>query len=318
MKKALMLLLLSLLLISALHAPAMAGGPSGALPAQNGEYAPFYSPACTLTVAPGKPFRFTLYQDSGTHTFEAVQNGGVVPPGAELQESISSGSTNRTVYLKGTVLTEGSYSFGVIVREKDGERYRMLALIQVTLRITADAPSVDEYLGDGQGMLCLVMPGVNFRRTPGGTRLGTYDEGTRLVWCRTETKGGYTWYRVWTREHGYGYIRGDMVQEEQPQRILCTPGETAEHLLFITPGTDESLTPSLIMTEASDVIGFDAPPLTTLARGGDTWTLLRVCVPDERAFWILVDLRDELGAPLECKPIYITTADVEPPAYTDN
>lgn len=317
MKKALALLLSALLLLSAPCFPAQAGT-AGALPSQSGEYAPFYSPSCTLTVAPGQPFRFTLYQDSGTRTFQAVRNGGVIPPGAELQESITSGSANRTVYLKGTVLTEGSYSFGVMIREEDGDGHRMLALLQVTLRITADAPAVDRYLGDGQGMLRLIKPGVNFRRTPGGTRLGTYDEGTRLVWCRTETKGGYTWYRVWTQEHGYGYIRGDVVLEEEPQRIIYTPGEAAEHMLFITPGTDMCLTPSLIMTEAPDVIGFDASPFTTLARGGDTWTLLRLCIPDERAFWILVDLRDELGAPLECKPVYFTTLDEEPPVYINN
>lgn len=311
------LMLLAVLLVC-LCSPALAGGKDAHLVAQEGAYAPLYSPSCTFDIPAGEPFEVIVYQDEGTQSLRAVRNGGVVPSGAEIVARESSGG--RTAVVKGTVLTEGTYSFGVLIQEPvgEGQETSTLAILQVTLRVSGDVETVEKYLGDGDGMLRLRMKGVNFRRTPGGTRLNTYDEGTRFVWCDTQEKGGYTWYRVWSENEGYGYIRGDMVQVESPMRIVYTPGKETAFTLFITPDTGRTLIPSLIMTEASEEIGFDTEPLVNVKRGEDIWTLLCFCIEEEKSFWIQVDLRDEYGVPLECQMIYLTTKWEPVPAYENN
>lgn len=306
-------------LLMCLCAPALAGGKDAHLLPQEGEYAPRYSLSCAFDIPTGEPFEIVVYQDEGAKSLRAVRNGGVVPPGADIyRRELADGG--RAAYIKGTILTEGTYSFGVLLQEPVGEGKEMttLAILQVTLRVSGDVETVEKYLGDGSGMLRLTMKGVNFRRTPGGTRLGTYDKGTRFVWCDTQEKGGYTWYRVWSEDYGYGYIRGDMVQVEPPLRIVYTPGKETAFTLFITPGTDKAVTPSLIMTEDAAEIGFDTEPLVTVTRGGDTWTLLCFSIEEEKAFWIQADLRDEYGVPLECQLVYLTTKWEETPEYVNN
>ncbi len=315
MKRIMALALLMVWLVSG----AQAEGKGTNLTAQAGRYAPMYSPSYTFAVPAGELFEIVLYQDEGTLPLRAVRNGGEVPSGADVYWR-TTGDGLRQAYLRGTVLTEGEYSFGVLIQEipEGTKAMDTLTILQVTLRVSGDVETVEKYLDDGDGMLRLLMNGVNFRRTPGGTRLGTYDLGTRFVWCDVQEKGGYTWYRVWSPDYGYGYIRGDMVQVEPPRRIVYTPGEETAITLFITPGNTAQLTPSLIMTEAPEEIGFDMQPLVNVTRGGDTWTLLCFCIAEEKAFWIQADLRDEFGAPLECQLIYLTTKWEPVPAYENN
>lgn len=299
--------------------PAQAGGKKTNLVPQEGKYAPQYSQAYTFTVPVGEPFEIVVYQDEGTLPLRAEKNGGEIPSGAGIHLKEATPSEPRQACLRGTVLTTGDYSFGLLIQEpnSDGSGSDMLAILQVTLRVSSSAPTVEKYLGDGQGMVRVAMKGVNFRRTPGGTRLGAYDEGARFVWCSTQEKGGYTWYRVWSEDYGYGYLRGDTVQVEPPLRIVYTPGKETAFTLFITAGETDPLTPSLIMTERPEVIGFDTDSLVTIVRGGDSWTLLCFRIEDAQSFWIKADLRDEFGTPLECQLVYLTTQWEEPPAYID-
>ncbi|MBQ2954430.1 MAG: hypothetical protein IJE07_12935 [Clostridia bacterium] len=284
---------------------------------QEGAYAPRYSSSCTLEVLPGESFTLVLYEDSGTLALRASRNGGSIPSGADLITRTRDGV--RQACLTGLVYAEGTYGFSAVVQETDAEGgSRTLAILHVTLRITADAAVTEAYLGDGQGMLRITIDGVNFRRTPGGTRLGQYDEGTRMVWCSTQEKGGYTWYRVWTADFGYGYVRGDMVQEEPPMRLVYTPGKETAFPIFITAGVTAPLTPSLIMTQNPDCIGFDTQPLVNVVRGADTWTLLCFTIDGDGAFFIHVDLRDEYGAPIECQLIYLTPRWEDVPEYVNN
>ena len=293
-----------------------AGGKDAHLVQQEGAYAPRYSSACTLEVLPGQDFTLVLYEDSGTLPLLTTANGGSMPSGVGLTTRTRDGV--RQVCLTGRAYAEGSYGFSLLVQERESEEaVRTLAILHVTLRITSAAPVTDPYLGDGQGMLRVMIDGVNLRRTPGGTRLEQVDEGARLVWCGTQEKGGYTWYRVWTAEHGYVYVRGDMVQEEPPMRIVYTPGKETAFPVFITPGVTAPLMPNLIMTENPEAIGFDTQPLQTIVRGGDTWTLLCFCIEGEAPFFIKADLRDEYGAPIECQVIWLTTQWEEVPEYTE-
>lgn len=304
------------------HAAGSLSGKETHLVPQEGAYDPRYSLSCAFDVPTGEPFEIVVYQDTGSLQLRAVRNGGNLPPGADIYVR-QTAAAGRVAYIKGTILTGGTYSFGVLIQEPVGEGKEMttLAILQVTLRVSGDVETVEKYLGDGCGMLRLTAKGVNFRRTPGGTRLGTYDKGTRFVWCSTQEKGGYTWYRVWSEDYGYGYIRGDMVQVEPPLRIVYTPGKETAFTLFITPDTGIGLIPSLIMTEAPEEIGFDTElptglrSLVNVTRGGDIWTLLCFCIEEEKAFWIQADLRDEYGVPLECQMVYLTTKWEETPEY---
>jgi len=306
-------LLTLLVVLLCLCAPAQAGGnPNGKdahLVPQEGAYAPRYSVKSSFEVLPGKAFEVVLYEDGGTLPLVAVRNSGSLPAGAGFDTCEQDGL--RRACLTGTVYAEGTYAFSLLVQERTGEGAQQesctLAILHVTLHVTSDARTIEPYLGDGQGMLRIAVDGVNFRRTPGGTRLGQYDEGTRMVWCGTQEKGGYTWYRVWTEDFGYGFVRGDMVLEEPPLRLVYTPGKETAFTLFITPGRTDILTPSLIMTEAPEEIGFDTEPLVNVVRGGDTWTLLCFSIEGEKKFWIQCDLRDASGAPLECQMVYFTT-----------
>lgn len=322
MMKRLLTLLLAML---CLCAPAQAGGnPAGKdahLVPQEGEYAPRYSVKSTHEVLPGKAFELVLYEDSGALTLLTARNSGSLPAGAAFITRAQDGV--RQACLTGTVYAEGSYAFSLLVQEEMAQeggkqQLRTLAILHVTLRVTGDAQTIEPYIGDGQGMLRIAVDGVNFRRTPGGKRLGQYDEGTRMVWCETQEKGGYTWYRVWTEDFGYGFVRGDMVMEEPPLRLVYTPGKETAFLLFITPGTTAPLTPALIMTEAPESIGFDTAPLATIVRGSDTWTMLCFSIAEEKAFWIKCDLRDAHGSPLECQLVYLTTVWEDVPEYVNN
>lgn len=309
-----------LLILLCLCPAAQAGGKETHLIPQEGEYEPEYSVTCTFEVEAGRPFELIVYRDRGTLPLRAVRNGGNVPPGMGVYQQDADGDALRQATLQGTVYTEGSYSFGVLIQEQtgNGKEMRTLAILNVTLNVVGEVEKPDPYIGDGNGMLRVVMDGVNFRRTPGGTRLDVFDEGERFVWCDTREKGGYTWYRVWSEDYGYGYLRGDMVQEEPPLRIVYTPGKETAFTLFITPGGKAQLTPSLIMTEAPEEIGFDTEPLVNVSRGGDIWTLLCFRIEEEKSFWIQVDLRDENGVPLECQLVYMTTRWEEVPEYVSN
>lgn len=309
------LLLLALAMLCLCPAALAGGKETGNLKAQEGLYSPEYNLVSSFAVPVGETFEFVLYQDGGELPMTAVRNGGAVPAGMDIYQRLDADTGLRQVYIRGAVLAEGDYSFGVLIREWADEEGCALALLQVTLRVSDDVQPVDKYLGDGHGMLRVLVDGVNFRRTPGGKRLGVYDKGERFVWCGTAEKGGYTWYRVWSADYGYGYLRGDMVQEDVPLRLVYTPGKETAFTLFITPGETDPLTPSLIMTEAPEEIGFDTDSLVNVIRGGDTWTLLCFCIEEEKSFWIQVDLRDEFGAPLECQMVYLTTEWTEPPAY---
>lgn len=312
MKRLLVMVLAMVCLCSA----ALAGGKApGNLKPQEGPYEPEYSMTSAFVVPVGELFEFVLYQDGGELPITAVRNGGAVPAGAGIYQRVDADTGLRQVYIRGTVLAEGEYSFGVLIREWADEESSALALLQVSLRVSSSVSTVDKYLGDGSGMLRVLQDGVNFRRTPGGTRLGMYDKGQRAVWCDMTEKGGHLWYRIWSPEYGYGYLRGDMVQEEPPLRIVYTPGKETAFPLFITLGETDPLTPGLIMTEAPEEIGFDTDSLVTVTRGGDTWTLLCFCIEEEKSFWIQADLRDEFGMPLECQLVYLTTEWVEPPVY---
>ena len=313
MMKRLLLMVLALL---CLCPAALAGGKEpGNLKAQEGLYSPEYSMVSSFAVPVGETFEFVLYQDGGELPMTAERNGGAVPAGMDIYQRIDADTGLRQVYIRGAVLAEGEYSFGVLIREWADDESRALALLQVSLRVSSDVATVDKYLGDGKGMLRLLEDGVNFRRTPGGKRLGTYDKGRRFVWCDMTEKGGHLWYRVWSADYGYGYLRGDMLQEEPPLRIVYTPGKETAFTLFITPGETDPLTPGLIMTEAPEEIGFDTDALVSVVRGGDTWTLLCFCIEEEKAFWIQADLRDEFGVPLECQLVYLTTKWEETPVY---
>lgn len=311
------MVLLCCLCISAQAGGKSAGGKDAHLTPQEGEYAPRYSSVCAFEVLPGQEFTLVVYEDSGTLPLLLAPNGGGTASGVRMSTRTRDGV--RQACLSGLVYAEGTYVFSALVQEETGagQPLRTLAILHVTLRITADAPVTDPYLGDGQGMLRIAADGVNFRRTPGGTRLGQYDEGTRLVWCSTQEKGGYTWYRVWTADFGYGFVRGDLVQAEPPLRLVYTPGKETNFPLFITPGVTAPLTPALIMTGRPEVIGFDTGSILCTVRGADTWTLLRFCCPDETAFFLKVDLRDETGAPIECQLIYLTPRWEDVPAFTD-
>lgn len=315
-------LLAMLLALMCTLGTAQAGGSSAAgkdahLVEQEGEYAPRYSSVCTLEALPGETFTLVLYEDAGTLPLQAVRNGGSIPAGAALTTRERDGV--RQVCLTGLVYAEGAYGFSVLVQEPDGDdRAHALAILHVTLRITAQAKVTEAYLGDGQGMLRIAIDGVNFRRTPGGTRLGQYDEGERMVWCSTQEKGGYTWYCVWTADFGYGYVRGDMVQEEPPMRLVYTPGKETAFPIFITAGVTAPLTPSLIMTQKPGYIGFDTQPLVNVVRGSDTWTLLCFTIAEDAAFFIQVDLRDEYGSPIQCQLIYLTPRWEDVPEYVSN
>ena len=318
-------ILSALLILLCLFSSARAGGKGkdAHLVSQQGEYDPRYSVKTTFEVLPGKEFSLVLYEDSGTLALTGSRNSGNIPSGSGVVGHVNSDGV-RQLRLTGLLYAEGEYSFSVLVQEPSNEEgegkipMRTLAILHVTLRVTSDIPVVEPYLGDGQGMLRLVMDGVNLRRTPDGTRLAQYDEGTRMVWCSTEKKGGHTWYRVWTEDFGYACIRSDMAQEEPPLRLVYTPGKETAFTLFITPGTEEVLVPSLIMTESPGDIGFDTEPLVTVHRGDSTWTLLCFSIEEEKTFWIQCDLRDESGAPLECQLIYLTTQWEEVPAYVNN
>lgn len=314
-------MMILLLILVCLCTSAQAGGnaPAGKnahLVPQSGEYAPRYSVNGVYEALPGTAFEIILYEDSGTLPLLMAANGGNAPSGMRTATRVRDGV--RQACLTGTVYAEGTYVFSLLVQEQEEQNVRTLAILHVTLRVTSDAATIEPYIGDGQGMLRIMMDGVNFRRTPGGARMGQYDEGFRMVWCSTQQKGGYTWYRVWTEDYGYGWVRGDLVQEEPPLRLVYTPGKETAFLLFITPGTTAPLTPSLIMTEAPEEIGFDTDPLATVVRGGDTWTMLCFCIGEAKTFWIMCDLRDEYGSPLECQLVYLTTQWEEVPEYVNN
>ena len=299
---------------------ALAGGGGGKdahLTPQEGAYSPRYSVSATYQALPEDDFNVVVYEDEGTLPLCIARNGGSLPGGVTLTTRVVNGV--RQACITGRVLAAGEYTFGMLVQEEEADgTLRTLAILHATLRITPDAPVTEPYLGDGQGMVRVVMDGVNFRRTPGGTRLGMYDEDTRLVWCSTQEKGGYTWYRVWTADFGYGYVRGDMVQEEPPMRLVYTPGKETAFPIFITAGVTAPLTPSLIMTQNPDCIGFDTQPLVNVVRGADTWTLLCFTIDGDGAFFIHVDLRDEYGAPIECQLIYLTPRWEDVPEYVNN
>lgn len=316
---ALLVMLLCLCVSAQAGVPAASGKDAHLVP-QEGAYEPRYSVSSTLEVLPQKDFEVVVYEDSGTLPLLTARNSGSLPAGVSLVTRERDGK--RQACISGYGYAEGEYVFSLLVQEEtetDGQTaVSTLAIVHVRLRITADAPVIEPYIGDGQGMLRVATDGVNFRRTPGGTRLGQYDEDVRMVWCSTQKKGGYTWYRVWTEDFGYGWIRGDMVQVEPPMRIVYTPGKETSFPLFITPGVTSPLTPTLIMTQAPEEIGFDTEPLTTFVSGGDTWTLLRFCIGEAKAFWIKADLRDEQGNPLECQLVYLTTMWEEVPEYVEN
>lgn len=333
MLKRLTALLLALICLCGLPDPAataLAGGKSAggesALPAQDGEYDPHYSVSGVYQVLPGKDFDVVVYEDSGTLPLTVSRNNGSLPSGCTFTTRTTKDG-RRQACLTGLMLAEGKYSFSILVQEAaDGGTNRTLAILHVTLHVTSDMPVTEPYLGDGKGMLRVLADGVNLRRTPGGTRLDMVDKGDRMPYTGTQKKGGYTWYRVWAADVGYCWVRGDMVQEEPPLRLVCTPGKETAFPIFITPGAEGALTPSLIMTERPDVIGFDDQPLVTVSRGGDVWTLLCFTMPEEggdeegekTAFFIKADLRDENGVPLECQVIYLTTVWEDVPPYTEN
>lgn len=331
MPKRLTALLLALLCLCGLPGPAdraFAGGKNtdkeSHLQPQTGEYDPHYSASGTYQALPGTAFDIVLYEDSGTLPLKVSRNSGSPPAGCGFAVSTTKDG-RRQARLTGLMLAEGKYAFSVLVQEEaDAGTVRTLAILHVTLHITSDMPVTDPYLGDGRGMLRILADGVNLRRTPGGTRLGVVDKGDRLPCTGTQKKGGYTWYRVWAEDVGYCWVRGDMVQEEPPLRLVCTPGKETAFPIFITPGAEDGLVPSLIMTERPDVIGFEDQSLVTVSRGGDVWTLLCFTMPEtdesgqKTAFFIKVDLRDAHGAPLECQVIYLTTVWEDVPPYTEN
>ncbi len=318
MKRLAAALLALLCLWGTAQAGGNAAGKDGQLVPQSGEYSPRYSVSPNLTALPGKAFELVVYEDEGTLPLVAAGNGGSAPAGVSFGTREENGV--RKACITGTVYAEGRYVFSLLVQEETDEEgtLRTLAILHVTLRITSDVPVIEPYLGDGVGMVRVIMDGVNFRRTPGGTRLGMYDEGDRFVWCSAQDKGGYTWYRVWSADFGYGYLRGDMLKEEPPLRLVYTPDRETAFPLFITPGGGEGLTPSLIMTENPEVIGFDTQPLVTVQRGADAWTLLCFTIPGEQRFWIQVDLRDAEGVPLECQLVYLTPVWEDAPPYENH
>lgn len=317
MKRALiMLLCLCCLCTGALAGGKTAAGKDAHLTPQAGEYEPRYSVSGVYEVLPGTEFELVLYEDSGVLPLQIARNGSGVPSGVSFLCREKDGK--RQACLTGLVYAEGEYGFSLLIQEAETEEsLRTLAILHVTLCITSAAPVTTPYLGDGQGMLRVAVDGVNFRRTPGGTRLCQYDEGKRLVWTWSQEKGGYIWYRVWTEDYGYGWIRADMVQLEPPLRIVYTPGKETAFPLFITAGRSGPLTPNLIMTGRPEVIGFDTQPLATVLRGKDTWTLLCFRIDGTEPFFIKVDLRDEYGVPLECQLVYLTTQWEEIPPFSD-
>ena len=334
MPKRLTALLLALLCLFSLpdwSDRALAGGRSadraGHLQPQEGEYDPYYSVSATYQALPGKAFDIVLYEDGGTLPLQVARNSGSPPSGCGFAVSTTADG-RRQARLTGLMLAEGKYSFSILVQEQaDAQTVCTLAILHVTLHVTSDMPVTDPYLGDGKGMLRVLADGVNLRRTPGGTRLGVADKGDRMPYTGTQDKGGYTWYRIWAADIGYCWVRGDMVQEEPPLRLVCTPGKETAFPIFITTGAEGTPVPSLIMTERPDVIGFDQQSLVTVNRGDDVWTLLCFTMPDmpdvgldeqKTAFFIKVDLRDGNGAPLECQVIYLTTLWEEVPPYTEN
>ena len=316
---------LLLLLPLCAQAGGKTAGKDGHLVPQEGAYEPRYTVSGTYKVLPAEPFEVVLYEDSGTLPLVVARNGGSMPAGAGLLSRTTADGT-RQAYVTGLSYGEGDFTFSVLVQESAGdpeapEALRTLAILHVKLRVTSDIEVVEPYLGDGVGMLRLAIDGVNFRRTAGGTRLGQYDEGTRLVYTGTDKSDGYLWYRVWSADYGYGYVRADLVQLEPPLRLVYTPGKETAFPIFITAGNDAPLTPSLIMTESPEVIGFDTQPLVTVQRGSDTWTLLCFTIPEDAeksAFFIQVDLREADGTPLECQVIYLTPRWEEVPPYTEN
>ena len=330
MLKRLTALMLAFLCLCGLPVPAdraFAGGKSAdesTLPAQDGEYDPRYSASTVCQVLPGRTFDVVVYEDSGTLPLTVSRNSGSPPSGCAFTTRTTADG-RRQACLTGLMLAEGKYAFSILVQETDGDGVpRTLAILHVTLHVTSDIPVTEPYLGDGKGMLRVLADGVNLRRTPGGTRLGMADKGDRMPYTGTQRKGGYTWYRVWAADVGYCWVRGDMVAEEPPLRLVCTPGKETAFPVFITPEAEGTLIPSLIMTERPDVIGFDNQPLVTVHRGGDVWTLLCFTMPEssadggKTAFFIKADLRDEEGVPLECQVIYLTTVWEDVPPYTEN
>lgn len=82
--------------------------------------------------------------------------------------------------------------------------------------------SLAGYTGPGSGgvtdqinvgdTVITILPGVNFRSTPGGARLLQVSTGTTMVVTEITTSGGYTWYKG-EISGKTGYLRGDCVEK---------------------------------------------------------------------------------------------------------
>ena len=83
--------------------------------------------------------------------------------------------------------------------------------------------------GSGSGFLRITLPGTNLRKTPGGTSLLKFDEGTELPYSGTPTfHMGYYWAFVTDARNGLsGYVRSDCyVITEEGGGPVITPVPT--------------------------------------------------------------------------------------------
>ncbi|MEG1012679.1 MAG: SH3 domain-containing protein [Clostridia bacterium] len=80
---------------------------------------------------------------------------------------------------------------------------------------------VDAYASGGGGStsninvgdtVITILPGVNFRSTPGGTSLFQVSTGTSMVVTAITVSGGYNWYKG-VLSSKTGYLRGDCVEK---------------------------------------------------------------------------------------------------------
>lgn len=96
---------------------------------------------------------------------------------------------------------------------------------------------VDAYASGGGGStsninvgdtVITILPGVNFRSTPGGTSLFQVSTGTSMVVTAITVSGGYNWYKG-VLSSKTGYLRGDCVEKSSGSGGSTSGGLTAGH-----------------------------------------------------------------------------------------
>lgn len=109
----------------------------------------------------------------------------------------------------------------------------VLLLLLLPLCVLAEEQLL--YQGDGQYMLTVKAETICSRTPFGGEEITRLQPGTRIITnnlAMTSSGNGELWYQVYLPGHGYGYVKGDDVQPDEPRRLPYHPGFGVSTALF--------------------------------------------------------------------------------------